>query len=75
MLLTQDVGQDIHAPVDSEDLFRRERVTSIFIGGPIHGYLAPAPECIQEEGREHGASGKDHHCVQRLSQPRHRRRK
>ena len=74
MLLTQDIGRYVRRPVDSENLFRSKSIAGPFLGGPVERYLAPAPECIEEKGRYHGARGVNGDCVERSSKPWHRRR-
>lgn len=63
-MLTEDISYDIGGPVNPKHFLGTKRVTSAFFRRPVEGYLAPAPERIEEEGCHHGTCGKYGYGVQ-----------
>jgi hypothetical protein len=69
---TEEICDDVHDPVSSENLFGRERIAEAFLRGPVHRHISTTPKGIQETGRYHGARCEPSHGIESLSQPRHR---
>jgi hypothetical protein len=70
--LTEEIRDDVHYPVSSENLFGREGIAETFLRGPVHRHIGTTPKGIQETSRHHGAHCESSHNIESFSQPWHR---